>query len=209
MPCHHKFEHYLDLKQINFQPTTLIIGTFNPSWPKENYAEWFYGRTSNNHFWDVLPRIYGDQSLLQCNQSDWKKYCEPKLIAITDLISCIDDADEKNPNHEKLLRGYSDLAIAQTFKNFRTEHIKEIFDKFPSIQNVYFTRSGNGKLWRSLWIDIVDACEKTGKKKPTELLTPSKYARFHFARAKRMKLTQTVKLEDYILERWKEVWHKI
>jgi len=57
MACNHKFKKYLKLEKLDFIPETLIVGTFNPAWPAGNYAEWFYGRTSNNYFWEVLPNL--------------------------------------------------------------------------------------------------------------------------------------------------------
>lgn len=79
MPCNHKFIEDLNLKNLNFKPTTLIVGTFNPEWPVGNTAEWFYGRIDNN-FWDVLPRIYGNKSMRCSKPSDWKKFCEEKKL---------------------------------------------------------------------------------------------------------------------------------
>ena len=41
MPCNHKFIEDLNLENLDFQPTTLIVGTFNPSWPENNQAQCF------------------------------------------------------------------------------------------------------------------------------------------------------------------------
>ena len=97
MPCHHKFQNHLDITNIDFEPTTLIVGTFNPSWPATNNSEWFYGRTAKNYFWDVLPRLYGEESLINAGAKEWTQFCRDKHIAITDLISSIDDAEPDNP----------------------------------------------------------------------------------------------------------------
>ncbi len=207
MPCPHKFEKELSLKGISYKPTTLIVGTFNPSWPEGNYAEWFYGRTDNNYFWEVLPRVYGEKSLLNSGSDKWKSFCEKHTIAITDLIACINDADEEDTDHEELLGGYSDMAIANSFSKFETNHIKEVLKNHPSIQHVYLTRKGQGKLWKKLWKEVEHECEKRGVEFVQELLTPSKYARFQFGRDKKKLKTKATKLEDYILERWKAKWH--
>jgi len=50
MACNHKFIEYLNLENLDFEPTTLIVGTFNPEWPAGNQAEWFYGRTHNQDY---------------------------------------------------------------------------------------------------------------------------------------------------------------
>lgn len=49
MPCNHKFQEDLNLERLDFKPTTLIVGTFNPEWPDGNQAQWFYGRTHDQN----------------------------------------------------------------------------------------------------------------------------------------------------------------
>ena len=63
MACNHKFQNELSLQGLDYVPTTLIVGTFNPEWPEGNNARWFYGRTDNNYFWDLLPKMFGDEGL--------------------------------------------------------------------------------------------------------------------------------------------------
>jgi hypothetical protein len=99
MACSHKFAEYLNLERIDFEPTTLIVGTFKPGWENiNNNAPWFYGRThdlngnQNNNFWDVLPRLYEEQSLINNDHNAWKDFCSRKKIAITDIIQKIEDA---------------------------------------------------------------------------------------------------------------------
>lgn len=84
MACNHKFIDYLNLDRIDFEPNVLMIGTFNPEWPEDNYAEWFYGRTNNNYFWETLPRIFQESSLRNENHLEWKNFCFRNQIAITD-----------------------------------------------------------------------------------------------------------------------------
>ena len=68
MACRHKFHHFLSLNNLDFEPTTLIVGTFNSGWVNlNNNATWFYGRIRNNYFWDVFPRIYENLSLRDSN----------------------------------------------------------------------------------------------------------------------------------------------
>lgn len=57
MTVKHKF-----LKSYPLQgKKILIIGTFNPDVPC-NKAEFFYGR-AKNYFWDLLPSMFGKESL--------------------------------------------------------------------------------------------------------------------------------------------------
>src|SRR3954469_16587928 len=118
MSCNHKFQKELNLELIDYDPATLIVGTFSPDLPTENPAEWFYGRTANNYFWDVLPRLYGEASLINATPEEWKQFCHDKQIAITDLISSIDDAEPDNAEHAKMLGGFSDDALEYNFDDF-------------------------------------------------------------------------------------------
>jgi len=115
MPCIHKFKNYLDLGKLDFEPKTLIIGSFNPALPTGNSAEWFYGRTDGNCFWDVLPGLYNQPSLQHATPDQWKQFCHDHKIALTDLISAIDDADPLKKEHFKILAGFSDKAYVYPF----------------------------------------------------------------------------------------------
>ena len=130
MACIHKFAAYLGLNRLDFEPITLIIGTFNPGWDNlNNNAQWFYGRThdangnQNNNFWDVLPRLYNEPSLINGTPQQWRAFCSGKQIAITDLIANIDDADPTNPNHIQLMTGFADDEIANNFYDFEQVNI--------------------------------------------------------------------------------------
>ncbi len=145
MACLHKFHNNLNLEQLDFEPTTLIVGTFIPEWPAGNPAEWFYGRTANNYFWHVLPKLYGEESLINVTPDEWKQFCKDKKIAITDIISSIDDADPDNTEHNKALTNYADKAIVHNFDDFVFVNIVQILRRHPSIKNVYLTRGITGE----------------------------------------------------------------
>lgn len=141
MPCLHKFQEYLNLERIDFQPTTLVVGTFNPAWPAGNDAEWFYGRVSNNYFWDVLPRLYEHGlNLRWATPANWKAFCSQYGIALTDIITCINDADERVEAHRDLLGKYVDTAIAKTFHEFTFTNIVGLLQQHPTIKYVYLIR---------------------------------------------------------------------
>lgn len=207
MACHHKFKNNLNLSNLDYSPETLIIGTFNPSWPDKNYAKWFYGRTKENHFWDVLPKVYGEESLINADPVDWKNFCKRHLIGITDLIECINDADENNQEHIKILSTYSDSNIEKHFTDFSTEHIFNILNNKNNIKNIYLTRKGKGKLFGKLWLLIKKCCNNNSKTE--ELLTPSDYARIQFYKAKKLKQTDSKNTVEFIIEDWKSKWHNI
>jgi hypothetical protein len=208
MACQHKFIEYLNLERINdFEPTTLIVGTFNPEWPDTNHSEWFYGRTSNNYFWDVLPRIYGRSSLIKSNPAEWKAFCLVEKIAITDLIISIDDAEINNTEDLKKLATYSDNTIAKGFEKHTTVDVEKLLETHPSIKNVYFTRGTGEAFWKNLWRPIEKYALEKGLHE-RKLLTPSGYAFYQQGKYNKQNPTNPLSLEDFILRDWKSKWHK-
>lgn len=207
MSCPHKFQEYLYLEKLDFEPETLILGTFNPAWPEDNYAEWFYGRTGNNYFWDVLPRVYGRESLLTSDTKEWKSFCKENKIAITDLISQINDADQTKPEHHKILKSYSDKGIATHFKEFNFVDIPSILYRFPTIHNVYLTRSIGDAFWKRLAMPIKQTCIERGIGF-TPLMTPSGYAFYQQGRYNKRNPENPLSIKDFIYQKWKEIWTK-
>lgn len=199
MACNHKFIEHLDLKQLDFEPTTLIVGTFNPAWPDTNYAEWFYGRYSNNYFWDILPKIYKSEGLREKSPIEWQAFCKANQIALTDLISSIEDADQTNPNHTKTLGTYSDSSLMSAFKQLKPNDIITVLKENPSISNIYLTTTTQDSKWKNLWTPIIDYCEQT-QKHCRQLMTPSKGARFLMTKG------SGIKMFDFIYQDWESKW---
>lgn len=207
MPCNNKFQHYLDLTKIDFEPDTLVVGTFNPAWPVGNTAEWFFGRTTSNYFWDVLPRLYGEPSLTDATKAEWQQFCRDKRIAITDMISTIDDAEPANREHAKILGGFSDDAIAYHFDDFDLVDIVQILQRRPTIRNVYLTRGVTEAFWRHLWNPAMQY-SNVHQLHERKLLTPTGNAAYqHEAYNNQNPQNKVAKLEDYILMRWQQEWH--
>ena len=203
MACTHKFHQYLNLNNLDFEPTTLIVGTFNPGWDGlNNNAEWFYGRTRNNYFWDVLPRIYENTNLRNGDHNDWKGFCARNQIAITDLLASIDDANQNDPLHTAAISNYKDSDIANSFQQFTPVNIVNILNNNPSIRNVYLTRQPGIAFWDNLWNIIVN--ENAGNEINFQtLLTPSASARFQ------MNGNQGIGLRNFIFNNWQANWHQI
>ncbi len=207
MACNHKFRNDLDLGKLDFEPLTLIVGTFNPEWPLSNSAEWFYGRTASSCFWDILPRLYGGESLIGASPAEWKQFCHDKQIAITDIFSSIDDADPDNPEHQKMLGGFSDNAIIHNFEDFTYVNIVQLLHRHPSIKNVYLTRSVTEAFWRHLWNPVAHYCNHNTIRQ-RKLITPSGDAAYqHEAYNIQNPGNQIPRLEDYLLMRWQQEWH--
>jgi len=204
MACVHKFQKYLKLEKLDFKPTTLIVGTFNPE-IDGNKAEWFYGRYDNN-FWDVLPRLYNEQSM-RCNKpNEWKAFCMKHKIAITDLISCIEDANVDEPEHAALLKTYSDKTIAEKFKKHSTVSIEDLLKANPSIEHVYLTRGIGETFWKKLWKPVMQYA-KQEKLHAQSLLTPSGYAFYQQGKYNKKNPLSPLSIEDFILKEWKSKWH--
>ncbi len=203
MACVHKFASDLNLERIAFEPTTLIVGTFNPGWDNlGNYAQWFYGRTNNNYFWDVLPRLYENINLRKAHHKEWKAFCSRHKIALTDLLYSIDDADSGNQEHIGHLKNYRDEAISRHFRQFTEVNIPAILYSHPSITHVYLTRKLSNNFWQQKWLPIVQYC-KENDIKTQALLTPSGSARFQIPKGVAMSLS------DFIFNRWKISWHSL
>ena len=207
MPCHHKFKSYLNLERLDFTPNTLIVGSFSPAWPYSNEEEWFYGRTADNYFWDILPRLYGQESLIKATPAEWKRFCHDKQVAITGLISSIEDADADNPAHSKALGGFSDKAIHYNFDDFDFVNIVQLLRRNPSIKNVYITRGITEAFWRHLWNPVAHYCNHNNISEKI-LLTPTDDATYpHGAYNEQNPDNRIPLLENYILKRWKSEWH--
>lgn len=200
MACRHKFINYLQLQKLDdFKPKILVVGTFNPEWPEGNYAEWFYGRTDNNYFWDILPRMFQDQGLRNNTHVEWKIYCKRRKIALTDLISCIEDADIQNPLHRNILGEYTDSKIASSFKRQISNSIIPLLQSNQSIESVYLTTTSKAKFWQNLWNPIEEYCNQRNIWCQS-LTTPSKGARFFMTKG------SGVSMPDFIYNDWLKKW---
>jgi hypothetical protein len=206
MACQHRFYNYLNLENLNFEPETLIIGTFNPSWPLDNYAKWFYGRTNNNYFWEVLPRIFNEPSLKNADSKDWKNFCNNNKIAITDLIASITDAYDKNPLHVEVISNFKDAEFEKIFNEFEITNIINLLDNNKTIKAVYFTRQSGVNLFDCRIKEIIKYCNEKDIYF-SNLITPSKNARFQM-RGYAPKIPNLERnLPNFIYEKWLQNWN--
>lgn len=215
MPCNHKFQQDLQLQHLDYEPTTLIVGTFNPAWPNNNNAEWFYGRThdangnQNNNFWAVLPRIYERESMIYATPEEWRQFCHDNQVAITDLITSVNDAEEHNLHHQEIMAGFADKALAENFHNFTFTNVVGLLQTHSTIQNVYLTRGATPAFWSRLWQPVRQYAALNGLRIRT-LLTPSGYAFYQQGRYNNANPEAPItELEDFVLMRWQERWHPL
>lgn len=207
MPCNHKFCKHLLLQGLDFEPETLIVGSFNPEWPENNTAQWFYGRTENTYLWDVLPRIYGEPSLMDSPVADWQDFCKRNKVAFTDLISAIDDADRTQKNHERMMGGFNDNALVYNFDDFVFTNIVGVLKKHPSIKNIYLTRGVTEAFWRHLWNPVAHYCSVNNLRERKILAPDDSVAYHHNAWNQEHPAEAITLLQDYILMRWRQDWH--
>lgn len=208
MPCYHKFYDELRLTRLTFEPEALIVGSFSPAWPVTNDAGWFYGRTESSCLWDVLPRLYQEPSLINATPQVWRDFCADNKIAITDIIACVEDADQGKPDHQRILGGFSDEAIVHHFGNFEFVDVAGLLKQHPSIKHVYLTRDIRDAFWRHLWGHVIHYANHN-ELYERQLLTPSVLSKFQHSAYNKLHPEQPVfTLEDYVLMRWQEVWHK-
>ncbi len=206
MPCNHKFQSYLHLERIDFVPHTLVVGSFSPEWPASNTAEWFYGRTNAICFWEILPRLFGEPSLMGATPADWKQFCSRHKIALTDLISSIEDAKADNRDHQKILGGFSDKAIAHHFDDYEFVDIVGLLRKYPSIKRVFITRGITEAFWRNIWNPVAHYCSRNNIQE-RKLLTPSEESAYHHETYNNEHPGKVIpRLEDYLLMRWRMEW---
>lgn len=212
MACLHKFHQYLNLERLDFQPTTLIVGTFNPSWPAPNSSAWFYGRTKNNYFWDVLPRLYNPNlNLRRATGEDWKSCCSQNNIALTDIIYRINDADENNEEHQEVLRTYLDTSIADYFDDFTFTNLTSLLESHSTIKNVYLTRQTGVELFDQQF-NLVEHFNNEHPERNLhvrKLLTPSASARFQIKPYKLANPNDRTPLRNFIYQSWQQAWHEI
>lgn len=208
MACQHKFHDDLHLEKLDFEPVTLVVGTFDPAPPIENPAEWFYGRTDESLFWDVLPRLYGKDPLLSAGAKEWKRFCREERIAITALISSIDDADPSRRDHQRMLSGFADKSFVHNFDEFEYVDIVGLLRTHPTIKNVYLTRGMTELFWRHLWTPVMRYCNQNGLHE-RKLINPSEEeaAYQHSAYNSEHPGEPIALLQDYLLMRWRQEWH--
>lgn len=185
--CHHKFIHDLKLEYVGWEVNTLFIGTFNPGCCKKNEAEWFYGRTGKNMFWDTIGLFYENNPLLGQNGDieKWKAFCKRNKIAVTDLIQSIDGVDMQfEGDQKKLCQNFSDskLELYINTGQYSSNYVEDLIQNSPKLSKlkcVYLTRATTNNPWNQLWSPINTACVGKGIY-VQKLLTPGGFNYFQF-----------------------------
>lgn len=185
--CPHKFSHDLGLEYVDWEVNTLFIGTFNPGCCKNNKANWFYGRTDKNMFWDTLGLFYENNAVLGQNGNIdlWKAFCKRNKIAVTDLIESIDEVDMSSEEDQKnLCKNFSDkkLELYLNTGQYSSNYVENLILNSPKLSNlkcVYLTRATTDHPWNQLWNPINTVCLERGIN-VQRLLTPGGFNYFQF-----------------------------
>lgn len=155
MSCPHRFRNDLQLQYVDWEVRTLFIGTFNPSWDlPNNTAEWFYGRTARNDFWNILPTIHTGDGLIPGTPDLWKSFCKKHRIAITDIITSLNDADQNNPEHVENVGGFQDEKL--TAYDIQLTNIPALLEENQSIKQICITRMTLPNPWNELFQATID-----------------------------------------------------
>lgn len=175
MGCKHRF---FDELIPTWEIKDLFIGTFNPSWNSDSSsALYFYGRKRNN-FWDILPNIFGGESLKKSSKDVFVNYLKEHNIGLTDLVTNVVNADENNSlDKDNLTKVFSDATLNKYELEFATDIIKEfILRNKSTLKGVYFTRStdsGIKTIWKE-WLAIEALCNENSID-TCALMTPANY----------------------------------
>lgn len=184
--CPHKFKKDLQLDYVTWKVTTLFIGTFNPGCCQEkNNADWFYGRTERNMFWNTLGYIYEQNPLLgtEGNPEQWKAFCKRRQLAVTDLITLVKKVIAEDLE-ETLCKNFSDKKLEPFILegNFVSTEIENLITNSPKLQHlkcVYLTRTTTNGAWNVLWRPIRIACRNKNIH-IAKLTTPGGFNYFQF-----------------------------
>lgn len=170
MSCQHRFYDILIPQQVGLK--FIFIGTFNPVWDavNANNANYFYGRATSL-FWCILPHAFNKNCLIDKERTEWEEFCVSEKIALTDLISCVRNADYNNKEHIDLLTlGFKDENLDKKVDgqfvfnlDFTTQQLKQLIDaNKQTLKGVFFTRTTNqgiSRIWTQ-WQHISEYCQQ-------------------------------------------------
>ena len=150
--------------------------------------------------------MFQEKSLrINFNYKDWKNFCLRNQVALTDLITSINDAEEVNQYHVEVISKFRDTEFAKTFKNFEMTNILGILENNPSIEKVFFTRNQGVDLFDNE-INIINEYCVNHNILFSYLMTPSKNARFQMRGYEPQNPKLKRNLSNFIYERWLANW---
>lgn len=172
MPCQHRFHDILIPQQNKLR--FLFIGTFNPEWDaaNANNANYFYGRASSL-FWCILPHAFNENCLIDKEREEWEGFCVANKIGLTDIISCVINADQNNQEHINLLTlGFKDDNLDKKINrqyifnlDFTTQQLTQLIsENHQTLRGIFFTRSTNQgipRIWQQ-WQVVSQHCQNLG-----------------------------------------------
>jgi hypothetical protein len=201
MSCPHRFlgKHIAHSLFPHWEFEYLFIGTFNPSWtfPKGQSAAYFYGRTRNNYYWDLVPEIWSNQKMRRSNSIAWEQFIQQNKIGITDLIKDISDADQNNVQHVTWLKDKADTGLVK-FQNIdwnTTEIINLVNNSKKKLKGIFITNQKAPDIIEAQ-IQLIEQAAIQNNIDFERLITPSAGARFQFPKG--------TKLYPTLLYNWKQ-----
>ncbi|MFN8407639.1 MAG: hypothetical protein U0X71_09205 [Sphingobacteriaceae bacterium] len=200
MSCPHRFlgYHAADSLLPDWEFDYLFIGTFNPVWDfstGEN-ASYFYGRTKNNYFWDLVPEIWALQKMRTLDVAKWQQLLQQHQIGVTDLIRNIEDANPQNAQHQCWLKSKSDGDLVR-FQQivWNTSEILRVIARKQKLKGIFVTNQrAPGKIEHQ--IQLLEQAANRHQIYFARLITPSGGARFQFSKG--------TKLYEALFDSWKQ-----
>lgn len=200
MACLHRFfgKHIINSLLPNWEFEYLFIGTFNPAWNFNagQSAPYFYGRTRNNYFWDLVPDIWDNKKMRNSNPVDWEQFLQQKGIGITDIIKGIKDADQNNEQHVTWLKDKSDTGLVRFQNiNWNTSEIHALINSNKKKLKGIFITNQKAPDIIEVQIQIIEQAAIQKEIPFVRLMTPSGGARFQFPKG--------TKLYPALLNEWR------
>jgi hypothetical protein len=142
-----------------------------------------------------LPTIHTGQSLIPGTPEQWKNFYRNHHIAVTDIITSLNDADPNDPTHLEMVKKFKDDQLA-TF-DIESTNIPTILDQHSTIQQVCITRNSFPNPWDHLFQPTFDfvANHPDRNIQIKRLRSPSRGARKGV----------TGNFTDYIANHWQEI----
>lgn len=116
----------------NFLPPDVcwvFLGTFNPDAPC-NPADFYYSRRQN-HFWRLLPEVFGLPSLKGATAAEKIVFSTQWKVGFVDLICCVDVPEGCECTYDD---AYIDDKVAEW------NDVTSLFASLPTLRHVLFTR---------------------------------------------------------------------
>lgn len=89
--------------------------------------------------------------MIDGDRGSWIDFCRRNHLAVTDILSSIDNADEMDPNHQRIICKYKDDDL-EDFESTLND-IPQILEQHKAIKQICLTRQTLLEFWEDCFID--------------------------------------------------------